>query len=98
MKKVLNLLLIVFYSSNIKLIEHPAWRHYPPPSCLPRDHIAPWKIGTSEPALYRCVAGVEPSDVQVTETKSVKWLWWNLPLSSGLVETKDHSQKGERSL
>ena len=44
--------------------------------------------------LYRRVAGVEPNDVQVTEPKPVKRLWSNLPSSSGLLETKDHSQKG----
>ena len=44
--------------------------------------------------LYRRVAGVEPSDVQVTESKSVVRLWRNLASSSGLLKTKDHSQKG----
>jgi len=48
--------------------------------------------------LYRRVAGVEPNDAQVTEPKSVDRLWRSLPSSSGLVETKDHSQKGGRSL
>jgi len=44
--------------------------------------------------LYRRVAGVEPNDAQVTDSKSVDRLWRNLPSSSGLLETKDHSQKG----
>jgi len=44
--------------------------------------------------LYRHVAAVEPGDVQVTESKSVKLLWRNLASSSGLLKTKDHSQKG----
>jgi hypothetical protein len=44
--------------------------------------------------LYRRVAGVEPNDAQVTDSKSVDRLWRNLLSSSGLLETKDHSQKG----
>jgi len=40
------------------------------------------------------VAGVEPNDVQVTEPESVERLWRNLQSDSGLLETKDHSQKG----
>ena len=48
--------------------------------------------------LYRRVAGIEPNDAQVTDPKSVDRLWRNLPSSLGLVETKDHSQKGGRSL
>ena len=43
---------------------------------------------------YRHVAGVEPSDVQVTEPKSVERMWRNLASSPGLLKTKDHSQKG----
>jgi len=44
--------------------------------------------------LYRRVAGVEPNDAQVTDSKSVQWLWRNPPSSSGLLETKHYSQKG----
>jgi len=44
--------------------------------------------------LYRRVAGVEPNDAQVTDSKSVERLWRNLPSSLGLLETKHHSQKG----
>jgi len=44
--------------------------------------------------LYRRVAGVEPNDAQVTDSKSVLRLWRNLPSSLGLLETKDHLQKG----
>jgi len=44
--------------------------------------------------LYRRVAGVEPSDAQVTSSRSVERLWRNLASSLGLLETKDHSQKG----
>ena len=44
--------------------------------------------------LYPPVAGAEPSEVQVTESKSVEWLWRNLASSSGLLKTKDNSRKG----
>jgi len=44
--------------------------------------------------FYWGVAGVEPNDAQVTDSKSVERLWRNLPSSLGLLETKDHSQKG----
>jgi len=44
--------------------------------------------------LYQRVAGVGPNDAQVTDSQSVEWLWRNLASSSGLLETKDHSQKG----
>ena len=44
--------------------------------------------------LYHRVAGVEPNDAQVTDPESAERLWRNLPSSSGLLETKDHSQKG----
>ena len=44
--------------------------------------------------LYQRVAGVEPNDAQVTDTRSAARLWRNLASSSGLLETKDHSQKG----
>jgi len=47
--------------------------------------------------LYQRVAGVEFNDVQVTDSRSVRRSWRNLPSSSGLVETKDHYQKGRRS-
>ena len=43
--------------------------------------------------LYQRVAGVEPNDVQVTDSKSVQRLERNLPSSSGLVETKDQCQQ-----
>jgi len=42
--------------------------------------------------FYQRVAGVEPSDIQVTDSKSVYRLWRNLPSSVGLVETKDYYQ------
>jgi len=35
--------------------------------------------------LYRRVAGVEPNDGQVTDSKSVERLWRNLPPSSGIA-------------
>jgi len=33
--------------------------------------------------LYRCVAGVEPNDLPQSDSGSEKWLWRNLPSSSG---------------
>jgi len=47
--------------------------------------------------LHRRVAGVEPHDIQLTDSKSALRLWKNLPSSSGLVETKDQYQEGGRS-
>jgi len=44
--------------------------------------------------LYQRVAGVEPNDAQVTDSKSVERLWRYLASGSGLLETKDHSQNG----
>jgi len=35
--------------------------------------------------LYRREAGVEPSNVQVTDPRSVEQLWRNLPSSSGIA-------------
>jgi len=63
------------------------------PSLTPPDHIAPWKIATSEPSFYRYLAGIKPNWVPVTDSKLVDPLWRNLLLSAGLVDTKDHSQK-----
>jgi len=34
------------------------------------------------------------NDAQVTDSKSAERLWRNLPSGSGLLETKDPSQKG----
>ena len=47
--------------------------------------------------LYRRLASIEPSNIQVTDSESVNRFWRNLPSSSGLGETKDHYQKGGRS-
>ena len=92
-EKVLNLPLIVIYSSNIQLVA-PTTVFHPPFSPLRRKRVALWKVAASQYSIYRHVAGVELSDVQVTDSKSVKRLWRNLLSSPGLVETKDHSQKG----
>jgi len=43
--------------------------------------------------LYWRLAGVEPNDAQVTNSKSVERLWRKQPSSSGLLETKEQSQK-----
>jgi len=44
--------------------------------------------------LYRRVAGVEPNDAVPLDLELAQRLWRNLVSSSGLLETKDHSQKG----
>ena len=44
--------------------------------------------------LYQRVAGVRPNGAQVTDSESAQRLWRNPASSSGLLETKDHSQKG----
>jgi len=44
--------------------------------------------------LYVRVAGVKPNGAQVTDSRWVEQLWRKQPSSSGLLETKEHSQKG----
>jgi len=58
---------------------------YVPPACYlrppPQKTAKSWVLMRQGRRLYRCVAGVEPNNLQQTNPESVKWLWSNLQSS-----------------